>query len=149
MAVIASGSYITLHYRLAVLDADGEKEVISTLNSRPATLQVGAGQLAPDLERQLIGLQEGAHASFDLAAGQGFGARNPELVQSLTRDAFRDNIGPHAQYSVGDLLEINAPNGGRLAGVLKVQDDERVVIDFNHPLAGRPVRFSVQVIGVL
>jgi FKBP-type peptidyl-prolyl cis-trans isomerase SlpA len=149
MAVISSGSHVTLHYRLAVLDEHGEREVVSTLGGHPATLQVGGGQLAPDLERRLIGLAEGTCASFDLAPGQAFGQRSPDLIQSLTRTAFHENADPGVEYSVGDVLEINMQSGSRLAGVLKAQDDDRVVIDFNHPLAGRPVRFSVQVIGVL
>ena len=149
MAVISSGSHVTLHYRLAVLEGDGEHEVISTLGGHPATLQVGAGQLAPALEQRLIGLPEVARVTFDLEPGQAFGPRNPELIQSLARTLFDRHAQPGAQYAAGDVLEFNAPNGGRMAGVLKDQDRACVVIDFNHPLAGRPVRFSVQVIGVL
>jgi FKBP-type peptidyl-prolyl cis-trans isomerase SlpA len=47
------------------------------------------------------------------------------------------------------VVEFNRPDGGRVAGVLKARDAQRVVIDFNHPLAGLPMRFSVRVIGVL
>jgi FKBP-type peptidyl-prolyl cis-trans isomerase SlpA len=46
-------------------------------------------------------------------------------------------------------VEFNAPDGLRFSGVLKRHGDDRVVVDFNHPLAGLPVRFSVRVIGVL
>lgn len=149
MAVISSGSHVTLHYRLAVLEDGAEREIITTLGGRPATLQVGAGQLAPALEQQLIGLAEGARATFDLASGQAFGPRNPELVRSLGRALFDRHAEPGATYEAGDVLEFNAPNGGRMAGVVRGQEGEGVVIDFNHPLAGQPVRFSVHVIGVL
>jgi FKBP-type peptidyl-prolyl cis-trans isomerase SlpA len=47
------------------------------------------------------------------------------------------------------VVEFNRPDGARVAGVLKERDARRVVVDFNHPLAGVPVRFSVCVIGVL
>lgn len=47
------------------------------------------------------------------------------------------------------LVAFNAPAAGRLVGVLKRLDEAQVVIDFNHPLAGAPLRWSVQVIGVL
>lgn len=149
MAVISSGSHVTLHYRLAVLDEHGECEVVSTLGGHPATLQLGSGQLASGLEQHLIGLAEGASASFDLAAGQAFGQRSPELIQPMTQTTFQENADPGVDYAVGDVLEFNMPGGNRLAGVLKARDGYRVVVDFNHPLAGRPVRFSVQVIGVL
>lgn len=149
MAVVAPGSHITLHYRLAVVDGDGEREIVSTLGSRPATLQIGAGQLAPALENRLVGLREGEQATFDLEAGHAFGPRNPQLVQALTRTLFDRHTDPGAAHAVGDVLEFDAPNGGRMAGVLRELSAARVLVDFNHPLAGQPVRFSVQVIGVL
>jgi FKBP-type peptidyl-prolyl cis-trans isomerase SlpA len=149
MAVISSESHVTLHYRLAVLDEHGEREVVSTLGGHPATLQLGSGQLASGLEKLLIGLAEGACANFDLAAGQAFGQRSSELIQPMTQTTFQESADPGVDYAVGDVLEFNMPGGNRLAGVLKAQDGDRVVVDFNHPLAGRPVRFSVQVIGVL
>lgn len=149
MTLIESGSHVTLHYRLAVLVEGGEREVVSTLGGHPATLQVGAGQLAPALEQRLIGLPEGARATFDLACERAYGPRNPGLVRSLARASFDRNADPAVDYGAGDVVQFDAPDGGRLAGVLKALDGERVLVDFNHPLAGLPVRFSVQVIGVL
>ena len=149
MARIAPDSHVTLHYRLAAL-ADGvEREVISTLGGHPATLQLGGGHLAANLEARLLGLAEGDEASFDLTPAQAFGERNPMLVQALSRAAFDANADAGSDYAPGDVVEFNRPDGGRVAGVLKERDGQRVVVDFNHPLAGMPVRFSVRVIGVL
>ncbi len=149
MAVVAPGSHLTLHYRLAVVEGDCEREIVSTLGSRPATLQIGSGQLAPALENRLVGLREGEQATFDFEAGHAFGPRDPRLVQALPRTLFDRHADPGADHAVGDVLEFNVPNGGRMAGVLRQLSEARVVVDFNHPLAGQPVRFSVQVIGVL
>jgi FKBP-type peptidyl-prolyl cis-trans isomerase SlpA len=146
---VADGSHVTLHYRIAVELDGNEHEVVSTFDARPATVQVGAGQISEALEQRLIGLQEGQEATFDLAAGEAFGHRNAELVQTLARSTFDANADPGAQYLPGDLVEFNAPDGLRFSGVLKNHGDDRVVVDFNHPLAGLPVRFSVRVIGVL
>lgn len=146
---VAEGSHVTLHYRIAVELDGNEHEVVSTFDARPATVQVGAGQFSDALERRLLGLQEGQEASFDLAAGEAFGHRNAELVQTLARATFDANAHPDAEYLPGDLVEFNAPDGLRFSGVLKQHGDDRVVVDFNHPLAGLPVRFSVRVIGVL
>lgn len=149
MSQIEFGSHVTLHYRVATVVGGEEREVISTLGARPATLQVGAGQLAAPLEARLVGLAEGSAASFDLVASDAFGERNSELVQSLSRAAFDAHADPDADYVVGDVVQFNAPDGRLLAGVLKQRDDRQMVVDFNHPLAGLPLRFSVQVIGVL
>lgn len=149
MAQIGPGSHVTLHYRLAVIAEDGEREIVSTLALKPATLQLGAGQLAPVLEERLLGLAEGERHSFDLAADEAYGRRHPDLVQTLSRATFDANADPETDYAPGDLVELRTGDGGRMSGVLKSLGDAQVVVDFNHPLAGRPLRFSVQVIGVL
>lgn len=149
MAQIGPASHVTLHYRLAVLQSGAEREVISTLDGRPATLAIGGGQIARPLEERLIGLREGESAGFDLSPAQAFGERNPDLLQALSRAVFDAGAGPDANYAAGDVIELNLPDRGRLTGVLKSLDEERVLVDFNHPLAGLPLRFSVQVIGVL
>jgi FKBP-type peptidyl-prolyl cis-trans isomerase SlpA len=149
MKQVGPASHVTLHYRLAVVTPDEEREIISTFGSRPATVQIGAGHLALPLEGKLVGLTEGEEISFDLAPSEGFGERNAELVQTLTRTVFDDNADPAVDYAPGDVVELNLPRRGRLAGILKSRDARAVVVDFNHPLAGQPLRFSVRVIGVL
>jgi FKBP-type peptidyl-prolyl cis-trans isomerase SlpA len=146
---VATGSHVTLHYRIAVLYGGDEHEVISTFEATPATVKLGSGQLAAALEDRLLGLTEGQEASFELGPGEGFGDRNAELVQTLARAAFDANADPGVEYLPGDVVEFNAPDGSRFAGVLKRRAPDTVVVDFNHPLAGLPLRFSVQVIGVL
>jgi len=149
MARIAPESHVTLHYRLAALVDGAEREVISTHGGHPATLQLGGGHLAASLEARLLGLAEGDEASFELAPAEAFGERNSQLVQALSRAAFDANAEAGSDYAPGDVVEFKRPDGGRVAGVLKERDGRRVVVDFNHPLAGMPVRFSVRVIGVL
>ena len=146
---VGAGSHVTLHYRIAVELDGNEHEVVSTFDARPATVQVGAGQFSEALEQRLVGLEEGQEASFDLPAGEAFGSRSAELVQTLTRATFDANADPGVDYVPGDVVEFNAPDGLRFSGVLKQRGNDRVVVDFNHPLAGLPVRFSVRVIGVL
>lgn len=149
MKKVGPDSHVTLHYRLAVLGIGDEREIISTFGSWPATVQIGAGHMAPTLENKLMGLEEGERATFELSPSEGFGERNVELVQTLTRAAFEKNADPGVDYAPGDVIEFNLPERGRLAGVLKSRGEDNLVVDFNHPLAGQPLRFSVHVIGVI
>lgn len=144
--VVTDAAYLTLHYRLAAMDGT---DIVSTFQDSPATLQLGTGQLAPFLEACLIGLPEGAHQVFDLAPGQAFGPRNPDLIQRVSRSTLKDNSQLGEEYAIGDLVEFTAPNGGRFAGVLREIDEESALFDFNHPLAGQPVKFEVKIIGIL
>lgn len=144
--VVTPSAYLTLHYRLASKEG---ANIVSTFEEKPATLQLGTGQLAPSLEACLLGLPEGAHEVFELAPDQAFGPRNPELIQRVSRETLSENSQAGEEYAVGDLVEFNAPSGGRFAGVLRSVDAEGAVFDFNHPLAGQPVVFEVKIIGIL
>jgi FKBP-type peptidyl-prolyl cis-trans isomerase SlpA len=144
--VVTEAAYLTLHYRLAATDGS---DIVSTFNDNPATLQLGQGQLAPFLEACLLGLPEGAHQTFELQPEQAFGPRNPELIQRVSKATLQDNSQAGENYVIGDLVEFNAPGGGRFAGVLRAVDDEGAIFDFNHPLAGQPLRFEVKIIGIL
>ena len=150
MNPIQAGSFLTLHYRLS--GPDGQ-ELVSTFDGSPATLTLGSGALAPAMERRLIGLTDGAQASFEIPAGEAFGERNPELLQRVKLALLRELGDPDATYQVGDVVQFPTPDGqGQYAGVVREvgPDDEGwLLFDFNHPLAGRAVRFDVHVIGVL
>jgi FKBP-type peptidyl-prolyl cis-trans isomerase SlpA len=144
---IQEGSFLTLHYRLA--GADGA-DILSTYGGKPSTLSLGAGQLSPALEQRLIGLAGGAHAQFDLAPGEAFGPHNPALAQRVPRAALAELGKPGTTYRLGDVVKFPTPDGqGQYAGKVCALGDDWLEFDFNHPLAGQPVRFEVQVIGVL
>jgi FKBP-type peptidyl-prolyl cis-trans isomerase SlpA len=143
---VKPGSHVTLHYRLAL--ADGT-DIINTFVDKPATLLLGAGQLAPPLEEILMGKKVGYHSSVRLAPEVGFGPRNPELVQKVALATLRDNAMIGEDFSPGDLVEFNAPGGGRYAGVLKEIGETYALFDFNHPLAGQELAFEVKIIGIL
>ncbi|HQR98659.1 MULTISPECIES: FKBP-type peptidyl-prolyl cis-trans isomerase [unclassified Polaromonas] len=153
-ALVQPGSFLTLHYRMAGPSVDGKPgaDIINTFAGKPATLSLGTGELSPAIEQRLLGLCEGTRTSFELAAGEAFGERNPELVQWVARKLLNELGDPHEQYKVGDVVQFPTPDGmGQYAGsVQQVKaDGDAVQFDFNHPLAGQPVVFEVQVIGVL
>ena len=147
MTTVEPGSFLTLHYRLSGPQGD----VINTFGGKPATLSLGAGELSPAVEDRLIGLAEGAHDTFELPAGAAFGERNPDMIQWLARKEL-DSLGdPDERYAPGDVIHLPTPDGqGQFAAVVQsVRDDGALRLDFNHPLAGQPVTFEVQLIGVL
>jgi len=151
---IQPGSFLTLHYRLAGPGGD----IINTFKDKPATLTLGTGELSPAVEKRLIGLEEGARATFEIPAGEAFGERNPEMVQWVARRLLNEMGDPDEKYQVGDVVQFPTPDGmasyaGSVQQVGKDGDGDgkadAVLFDFNHPLAGQPVTFEVQVIGVL
>jgi FKBP-type peptidyl-prolyl cis-trans isomerase SlpA len=134
---------VTLHYRVATAD---DTEIVSTYGSTPATLQLGSGELAPTLEACLEDLPVGERHVFLLEPHQAFGPHNPELMKRLPLDELPNG---GADIGVLTLVEFAAPNGQKFAGLVREMDAETALIDFNHPLAGKSIRFEVEVIGVL
>jgi FKBP-type peptidyl-prolyl cis-trans isomerase SlpA len=144
---VQPGSFLTLHYRLAGPDG---ADIINTFADKPATLSLGSGELAPAMESRLIGLAEGTRAAFELAPGEAFGARNPDLVQRVRRSLLDELGAPDAGYDVGDVVQFPTPDRqGAYAGVVREVGGDWLLFDFNHPLAGQAVTFEVQLIGVL
>jgi len=144
---VQPGSFLTLHYRLAGPDGG---DIINTFSDKPATLSLGGGQLAAALEQRLLGMEEGSRATYELAAGEAFGDRNPELVQRVKRSLMNELGDPDETYTPGDVVQFPTPDGhGSYAGVVREVGSDWLLFDFNHPLAGQPVFFEVQLIGVL
>ena len=148
MSNVQPGSFLTLHYRMS--GAQGQV-IIDTFNGQPATLSLGQGELSPAIEQRLIGLAEGTRTVIDLAPGEAFGERQPEMQQWVARKLLNELGDPHEQYAVGDVVQFPTPDGlGSYAGAVReVRADGAVLFDFNHPLAGQAVRFEVELIGVL
>jgi FKBP-type peptidyl-prolyl cis-trans isomerase SlpA len=148
---VEPGSFLTLHYRLGGPAGD----IINTFDGKPATLSLGTGELSPAVEACLLGMEEGARATFALPAGAAFGERNPDMQQWLARKVLREMGDPHETYNPGDVVQFPTPDGqGQFAGVVlqlrgETPAEQAVLFDFNHPLAGQPVTFEVQLIGVL
>ena len=147
MSTVQSGSFLTLHYRLAGPQGD----IINTFGDKPATLSLGSGELTPAVEQRLLGLAEGVRTTIEIPAGEAFGERNPDMQQWVARKLLNELGDPMERYAAGDVVQFPTPDGlGSYAGtVVEVAEDGAVLFDFNHPLAGQPVIFEVHVIGVL
>jgi FKBP-type peptidyl-prolyl cis-trans isomerase SlpA len=146
---VVPGSFLTLHYRLAGPDGD---DLVNTFHDKPATLSVGSGEMSPALEARLIGLLEGTRTVLQLEPGEAFGPRNPEMIQKVATSLLKELGDPDETWSVGDVVQFPTPDGqGGFAGVVREMDPAGAwaLFDFNHPLAGQPVTFEVQLIGVL
>jgi FKBP-type peptidyl-prolyl cis-trans isomerase SlpA len=144
---VDTGSFLTLHYRLAGPDG---ADVISTFGAQPATLSLGAGQLAPAMEALLLGLSAGRRETFELEPGAAFGTRKAELVQRVARSLLAQ-LGPEdSRFEIGDVVQFPRPDGEPgFAGVVRETAEDWLLFDFNHPLAGQRVTFEVELIEVL
>lgn len=132
---ITAGSPVTLRYALM---ADNAAVVP---DDKPQTMQltVGAGKLPPMFEKALIGLPVGAAKAIQLKPEEAFGPVRQDLIARVPRTAL-----PAGELKEGMVLG----TGGVTARIVKIMDDGSVVIDRNHPLAGRSLLYKVRVTSI-
>ena len=136
---IGQGTTVTLHFSLAL--EDGEL-VDSNFENEPATFSIGDGNLMPGFEEALFGLTTGEQKTFLIPPEKAFGQHNPQNLQTVARDSFDDE-----QLEEGAIFSFQ--NGdGELPGVVNEIGESEVIIDFNHPLAGRTIVFKVSIVEV-
>lgn len=124
---------------------DQEGQVLDTSEGRePLTYLHGSGNLVPGLEAALEGNGEGDSVSVTVEPAEGFGERDENLIQQVPKAAFEgvDSIEAGMRFQASD------ENGqGRIVTVTEVEE-EQVTVDANHPLAGVPLNFDVNVVEV-
>lgn len=130
----------TVHFTLT--DEAGNT-VTSTQGHAPLVHLQGAGGIIPALEQALDGKKPGDRFEVEVAPERGFGPRHPELVQTLPRSAFTGIQAP----VVGGSLQAQTARGP-LDVVVTSLDDDSIVVDGNHPLAGKTFKLDVEVVDV-
>lgn len=139
--VIARGAHVTLHYEIRLPD---DRVVDSTFESEPMQFVVGDGSMDPRLEESLLGLPEGEQTRILLTPEFAFGEPDPDMIHELPRADVPNDLA----LSVGDLVEFDLPNGDSVAGAVRAINEETLLVDFNHPLAGMNIQFIVHVLAV-
>lgn len=136
--VIATGTFAVVNYRLC--DAAGV-ELESSAEGTPITYIHGYGMLVPGLEAGLTGLRAGDTKTIVVAAADGFGERDEDLVFSIARA----DLPSTDSLEAGDYIVAEDADGDSAdLRVLEVHD-EHVLVDGNHELAGKELHFSVEV----
>lgn len=138
--VIGPDCKVTLHFAIKLEDGS---LIDSNFDADPATFVVGDGQLLEGFERTLLGMSAGDEAVVDISPEQGFGMTNPNNIQRLPRAQFKD-----MQLEPGLVISFADAGNGELPGVISDFDDKMVSVDFNHPLAGKHLKFEVKIIAV-
>jgi|TARA_B110000495_G_scaffold126152_1_gene109763 FKBP-type peptidyl-prolyl cis-trans isomerase SlpA len=134
---IGPGTRVTLIFKLALSAGD----VIDSTGDESATFEVGDGSLLPGFEAAMYGMKAGDSGELPIAAEQGFGLPNEENVHMMKRALFDVS----QELVEGLVVSFADGEGGERPGVVKRLFDELVEVDFNHPLAGQDLLFSVQV----
>lgn len=132
---IADGMKVSLEYTLTLPD---KSVADSNVGQEPITFVQGAHEIVPGLEKALDGMKAGQKRRIEVTAQDAYGPYNNKLRQSIDKDKLPKDV------KVGDILQA-ADN--RLVKVLEV-NEKKVLIDLNHPLAGKTLTFDVNILKV-
>ncbi len=139
--VVDKGREVALAYTLSM--ADGT-EVDSASQDDPFRFTIGDGSLFAALEQLLLGLSVGSRESFLLAAEDAFGVSDSELLHTLSRAEFDDSL----ELAPGMVFSFESPSGEQLPATVVEENSAGVLVDFNHPLASRDLRFEIEIISI-
>jgi len=139
MAIEAQNSVVGIEYE--VKEAGTDAVVDTNKGGQPLEFIMGKGQIIPGLENALVGMAEGESGDIMVSAADAYGDVNPEAMQTLPKEQFEgvDLVEGMTLYGQGE-------DGQTVQVTVKSFDDKEVNVDFNHPLAGKDLMFSVTVL---
>lgn len=138
---VQNGSTVMLEY---TLKSDGGEVLDSNKGGKPLVFVQGQQQIISGLERELVGMRPGEEKKVVVKAEDGgYGPVVPGAQQEVPKDAI-----PKEGLTVGTVLTARSGSGETRPVVVKEIKENTVVIDYNHPLAGRTLHFDVKVLSV-
>lgn len=138
--MIAQGSRVSIEYTLTL---DDGSTADTNVGGEPLVYTHGEGEILEALEQALSGLGVDDERVVRLSAGEGYGEVDPEAFARVEPEAI-----PQDARHVGAMLVAQDPDGEQRAVRVVQVADEEIVVDFNHPLAGQALNFSVRILAV-
>ena len=137
---VTEGKNVSLEYTLTL---DDKSVVESNVGKQPLTYTHGTQQIIPGLEKALEGLAVGDTKEVTVAPADGYGEKDPEALQEVQKKLI-----PADALVVGARLQGKAPDGHMVYPRVAEIKDDTVVLDFNHPLAGKTLHFDVKILDI-
>lgn len=114
----------------------------SSVNREPLSAELGKGLLIPGFEQGLQGMKVGEKKTITIPASEAYGVSNPDMTQEVEKQYVPEGV------QVGQQLTAQGPQGPIMVTVLEVKEST-VVLDANHPLAGKDLIFDLEVVDVV
>ena len=138
--MIEKGKKISLEYTVFLEDGT---QIDTNIGEPPLVFEFGMGQMFPVIEQELIGLTPGDQKKIVLQPEDAYGHVVDEAFREVELSAIPDQF-----RQVGAVFGIQDPAGGIFPIRVHQINDDKVILDFNHPLAGKSLQFDVKVIAV-
>ncbi len=140
-AIVGPGKKVTLDYTLTVDNV----QVETSKGKTPLSYVAGTHEIIPGLEAQLNGMRVNEEKTITVAPKDAYGEVNPKAYKEYPKSSLPKN---GFEAKVGATLWVTTPNGMRFPVKVFAVKDDKVTIDFNHPMAGKTLVFKVKVLNV-
>lgn len=141
MSGIKENNVVKVHYTGKL---ENGKTFETTENSEPLEFKVGEGRVIPGFEMGLLGLNKGDKKEIRIPYEEAYGDINPDLLYEIPKEKLPDKVKPE----IGLRLLSTLPDGKKMDFYLVEIHDKTVVLDGNHPLAGKNLVFKIEVVDV-
>ncbi|MEX0646408.1 MAG: peptidylprolyl isomerase [Balneolaceae bacterium] len=141
MPKVKDGDTVKVHYTGtledgAVFDTSEERE--------PLEFTLGQGQLIPGFEKAVIGMDEGESTTVEIPSEEAYGETREDLVITVPKDQLPEDVEPQ----IGMQLQVNQPDGQPIPVRITEVGDAELTLDANHPLAGKDLKFKIELVEV-
>ena len=136
---VQTGHTVSVHY-VGTL-SDGTEFDNSRTRGQTLDFELGSGQLLEAFNNGIVGMSVGETKTISIACEDAYGRTRPEAIQKVPRAAFADDF----EFIIGNSVQGSGPAGQFIAKITAVEE-EFVVLDLNHPLAGQDLTFEVELV---
>lgn len=135
------GDTVQVHYTGTLEDGT---QFDSSQGGDPIEFTIGSGQVVPGFEAAVTGMKPGETRTATIPADQAYGDRSEELIFSVSRSQVPEGV----EVQIGDTLELGMANGESIPVQVAGIGDDSLTLDANHPLAGRELRFDLELVRI-
>jgi len=141
MAMVVTGNKVKIHYTGTFDDG----EVFDTSReAEPLEFEVGSGQVIPGFDNAVIGMKIGEKKQVRVPEEEAYGPYNQEMVFDADPNQFEEGLNPE----VGQQFQTEMEDGTPLLLTVKSVDDGKILLDANHPMAGKTLNFDLEVVEI-
>ena len=141
MKKVEDGMFVSVEYTGTL---ENGEVFDSSEGKQPLEVEMGAGRLIKGFEDALQDMSLNEKKTFTLTPEQAYGERNPKATHSFSRS----EVPAHINVQPGLTLALTSPEGEQVPAKVIHVDDEKIIVDLNHPLAGQALTFSVEIVGI-
>ena len=139
---VENGNNVKVHYTGTLEDGqqfDSSRDRGETLN-----FTIGKGQMIPGFEEAVMGMEVGETKDITLTPDQAYGDKMEEAIQPVSRQ----NFPPDFQVEIGAMVQGSTAEGMPIQATIVGEDEENIILDMNHPLAGKSLNFNIELVEI-